>query len=108
MNCRISSKVKEAKVINFQVSVYKQKGTKVRHYSCDYLAREDSNCDDLKEQKAQFIFGIAQASHIQILVNIYLRVCVGTWNVGGKLPPDDLDIDDWLGINELADIYVLR
>ncbi|KAG5098048.1 hypothetical protein JHK82_047902 [Glycine max] len=36
-----------------------------------------------------------------------LRVCVGTWNVGGKLPPDDLDIDDWLGINELADIYVL-
>uniref|UniRef100_I1MP27 Inositol polyphosphate-related phosphatase domain-containing protein n=1 Tax=Glycine max TaxID=3847 RepID=I1MP27_SOYBN len=36
-----------------------------------------------------------------------LRVCVGTWNVGGKLPPDDLDIDDWLGINEPADIYVL-
>ncbi|KAG4952359.1 hypothetical protein JHK85_046226 [Glycine max] len=25
----------------------------------------------------------------------------------GKLPPDDLDIDDWLGINEPADIYVL-
>ncbi|KAL2334971.1 hypothetical protein Fmac_016184 [Flemingia macrophylla] len=36
-----------------------------------------------------------------------LRICVGTWNVGGKLPPDDLDIDDWLGINEPADIYVL-
>ncbi|KAL2995294.1 hypothetical protein AAZX31_10G209300 [Glycine max] len=36
-----------------------------------------------------------------------LRVCVGTWNVGGKLPSDDLDIDDWLGINEPADIYVL-
>ncbi|KAI4352774.1 hypothetical protein L6164_006994 [Bauhinia variegata] len=36
-----------------------------------------------------------------------LRICVGTWNVGGKLPPDDVDIDDWLGINEPADIYVL-
>ncbi|KAF7820329.1 Type IV inositol polyphosphate 5-phosphatase 3 [Senna tora] len=36
-----------------------------------------------------------------------LRVCVGTWNVGGKLPPDDLDIDGWLGINDPADIYVL-
>ncbi|KAL1357783.1 hypothetical protein HN51_009653 [Arachis hypogaea] len=36
-----------------------------------------------------------------------LRICVGTWNVGGKLPPDDLDIDDWLGVNEPADIYVL-
>lgn len=36
-----------------------------------------------------------------------LRVCVGTWNVGGRLPPDDLDIDEWLGVNEPADIYVL-
>ncbi|KAE8728310.1 DNAse I-like superfamily protein isoform 2 [Hibiscus syriacus] len=36
-----------------------------------------------------------------------LRICVGTWNVGGKVPPDDLDIDDWLSINESADIYVL-
>ncbi|KAL5846117.1 hypothetical protein ACOSQ3_009641 [Xanthoceras sorbifolium] len=36
-----------------------------------------------------------------------LRIRVGTWNVGGKLPPDDLDIDDWIDINEPADIYVL-
>ncbi|XP_050214637.1 type IV inositol polyphosphate 5-phosphatase 3 isoform X2 [Mercurialis annua] len=34
------------------------------------------------------------------------RICVGTWNVGGKLPPDDLDIDDWIDINDPADIYV--
>ncbi|XP_075640596.1 type IV inositol polyphosphate 5-phosphatase 3 isoform X3 [Castanea sativa] len=36
-----------------------------------------------------------------------LRICVGTWNVGGKLPPDNLDIDDWLEIDEPADIYVI-
>ncbi|KAK6940070.1 hypothetical protein RJ641_029601 [Dillenia turbinata] len=36
-----------------------------------------------------------------------IRVCVGTWNVGGKLPPDDLDIEDWIDVNESADIYVL-
>ncbi|XP_017981613.1 PREDICTED: type IV inositol polyphosphate 5-phosphatase 3 isoform X3 [Theobroma cacao] len=36
-----------------------------------------------------------------------IRVCVGTWNVGGKVPPDDLDIDDWIDINKPADIYVL-
>ncbi|XP_061368324.1 type IV inositol polyphosphate 5-phosphatase 3-like [Gastrolobium bilobum] len=36
-----------------------------------------------------------------------LRVCVGTWNVGGRLPPDDLDVDEWFGVNEPADIYVL-
>ncbi|EOY16869.1 DNAse I-like superfamily protein isoform 1 [Theobroma cacao] len=36
-----------------------------------------------------------------------IRVCVGTWNVGGKVLPDDLDIDDWIDINKPADIYVL-
>ncbi|KAF5467695.1 hypothetical protein F2P56_011926 [Juglans regia] len=43
----------------------------------------------------------------QYINNEEVRICVGTWNVGGKLPPDDLDIDDWLNINEPADIYVL-
>ncbi|XP_077245801.1 type I inositol polyphosphate 5-phosphatase 1-like isoform X2 [Tasmannia lanceolata] len=36
-----------------------------------------------------------------------IRIRVGTWNVGGRLPPDDLDINDWLDIEEPADIYVL-
>ncbi|PWZ33540.1 Type IV inositol polyphosphate 5-phosphatase 3 [Zea mays] len=39
-----------------------------------------------------------------------LRVCVGTWNAGGKAPPNDLDIAEWLGTGgdaEPADIYVL-
>ncbi|KAI4389223.1 hypothetical protein MLD38_001471 [Melastoma candidum] len=36
-----------------------------------------------------------------------LKIRVGTWNVGGKLPPDDLDIDDWIDICDPADIYVL-
>lgn len=36
-----------------------------------------------------------------------LRVCVGTWNVGGKVPSDDIDIDDWIGADEPADIYVI-
>nr|GFA40880.1 type IV inositol polyphosphate 5-phosphatase 3 isoform X2 [Tanacetum cinerariifolium] len=36
-----------------------------------------------------------------------LKVCVNTWNVGGKLPPEDLDIDDLLDVDNPADIYVL-
>ncbi|KAG8055630.1 hypothetical protein GUJ93_ZPchr0001g32306 [Zizania palustris] len=36
-----------------------------------------------------------------------LRVCVGTWNVAGRLPPNDLDIQEWLDMDEPADIYVL-
>ncbi|VFR00318.1 unnamed protein product [Cuscuta campestris] len=36
-----------------------------------------------------------------------IRVCAGTWNVGGEYPPDDLDLDDWLDVDKPADIYVL-
>ncbi|KAL0683156.1 hypothetical protein Bca4012_050004 [Brassica carinata] len=36
-----------------------------------------------------------------------MKVCVGTWNVGGTSPPSDLDIDDWIEINSPADIYVI-
>ncbi|KAG2626138.1 type IV inositol polyphosphate 5-phosphatase 3-like isoform X2 [Panicum virgatum] len=36
-----------------------------------------------------------------------LRVCAGTWNVGTKCPPSDLDIQEWLDIHDPADIYVL-
>ncbi|KAE9611369.1 putative inositol-polyphosphate 5-phosphatase [Lupinus albus] len=43
----------------------------------------------------------------QYINNKEVRICVGTWNVGGKLPTDDLDIEDWLGTNHPADIYVL-
>ncbi|KAJ0231982.1 Type IV inositol polyphosphate 5-phosphatase 3 [Hirschfeldia incana] len=43
----------------------------------------------------------------QYIDNKEIRVCVGTWNVGGTSPPFDLDIDDWIEINYPADIYVL-
>ncbi|CAL9180173.1 unnamed protein product [Musa hybrid cultivar] len=36
-----------------------------------------------------------------------LRVCVGTWNVGGQHPPEDLDVAEWLDTEEPADIYAL-
>jgi hypothetical protein len=35
------------------------------------------------------------------------RICAGTWNVGTKCPPSDLDIHEWLDIDEPADIYVI-
>ncbi|WVZ69079.1 hypothetical protein U9M48_017926, partial [Paspalum notatum var. saurae] len=35
------------------------------------------------------------------------KICAGTWNVAGRLPPDDLDIQEWLDMEEPADIYVL-
>ena len=35
------------------------------------------------------------------------RVTVGTWNVGGRIPLEDLEIDEWLHMKEPADMYVL-
>lgn len=36
-----------------------------------------------------------------------VRVTIGTWNVAGRLPYDDLEIDDWLCMKEPADIFIL-
>lgn len=38
---------------------------------------------------------------------VLCRVTIGTWNVGGRLPDEDLDIDDWLCNEESADVYIL-
>nr|XP_016504027.1 PREDICTED: type IV inositol polyphosphate 5-phosphatase 3-like isoform X2 [Nicotiana tabacum]XP_016504028.1 PREDICTED: type IV inositol polyphosphate 5-phosphatase 3-like isoform X2 [Nicotiana tabacum] len=36
-----------------------------------------------------------------------IKVCVGTWNVAGRFPSEDLELDSWLDVNEPADIYVI-
>ncbi|KAM7266471.1 hypothetical protein ACFE04_004368 [Oxalis oulophora] len=36
-----------------------------------------------------------------------IRICVGSWNVAGILPPDDLRIHNWIDIDHPADVYVL-
>ncbi|RLN19230.1 hypothetical protein C2845_PM02G09260 [Panicum miliaceum] len=54
----------------------------------------------LRRQKSE----ILRAQYIDVRE---LRICVGTWNVGTKCPPVDLDIQEWLDIDEPAHIYVL-
>lgn len=36
-----------------------------------------------------------------------IRVTVGTWNVAGRIPSDDLDIDEWLCTEEPSDMYII-
>ncbi|KAG0556610.1 hypothetical protein KC19_11G067000 [Ceratodon purpureus] len=43
----------------------------------------------------------------QFVVNNEYKIAVGTWNVGGLLPPDDINLDGFLDSSDPADIYVL-
>uniref|UniRef100_A0A0D9V4Z0 Inositol polyphosphate-related phosphatase domain-containing protein n=1 Tax=Leersia perrieri TaxID=77586 RepID=A0A0D9V4Z0_9ORYZ len=49
----------------------------------------------------------SQMEDVPHRLNRRRKVCVGTWNVAGRHPPDDLDIQEWLDMEEPADIYVL-
>ncbi|KAJ8460339.1 hypothetical protein OPV22_033265 [Ensete ventricosum] len=41
------------------------------------------------------------------ITNKDVRVMVGTWNVAGRFPEEDLELDEWLNTKEPADMYVL-
>nr|VDC71566.1 unnamed protein product [Brassica rapa] len=49
----------------------------------------------------------SETFRVQYIDTQAVRICAGTWNVGGTVPPADLDIDGWLDTLEPADIYVL-
>ncbi|ESQ33387.1 hypothetical protein EUTSA_v10007233mg [Eutrema salsugineum] len=49
----------------------------------------------------------SETFRVQYMFTQAIRICAGTWNVGGRVPPADLDIDGWLDTVEPADIYVL-
>lgn len=41
------------------------------------------------------------------MLSLLSRILVATWNVGGKSPPNCLNLEDWLHVSPPADIYVL-
>lgn len=51
--------------------------------------------------------GKSETMRAQYIDTKEIKILVGTWNVGGNVPPNDLDIEDWLGKQEQADMYVL-
>lgn len=51
--------------------------------------------------------GISETPRCQYINKKEVRVTIGTWNVAGRPPCDGLEIDDWLGMKEPADIYIL-
>ncbi|KAL1165475.1 hypothetical protein V6Z11_A06G131200 [Gossypium hirsutum] len=68
--------------------------------------REEDPQPDLNDCLPRLRRRNSETFRAQYISTKELRICVGTWNVGGTVPPDDLDIDDWIDIDEPADIYV--
>ncbi|KAM3270934.1 type I inositol polyphosphate 5-phosphatase 2 [Capsicum chacoense] len=51
--------------------------------------------------------GKSETLRVQYINTKEVRVTIGTWNVAGRLPDEDLEIDEWLCMNEPADMYIL-
>ncbi|KAL2322924.1 hypothetical protein Fmac_027303 [Flemingia macrophylla] len=64
----------------------------------------DASC---KGNKMRHRRGKSETLRVQYINTKEVRVTIGTWNVAGRLPCKDLDIEDWLCTNEPADIYII-
>ncbi|KAJ6706011.1 TYPE I INOSITOL POLYPHOSPHATE 5-PHOSPHATASE 2 [Salix purpurea] len=51
--------------------------------------------------------GKSETLRVQYINTKDVRVTIGTWNVAGRLPDEDLDIDCWLCTEESADVYII-
>ncbi|KAL3619404.1 hypothetical protein CASFOL_036974 [Castilleja foliolosa] len=51
--------------------------------------------------------GKSETLRLQYISTKDVRVTIGTWNVAGRLPDDNLEIDEWLCMQEPADMYIL-
>ncbi|KAF3336517.1 Type IV [Carex littledalei] len=72
------------------------------------LNDEERRLTDLRaETTGNRIGGIPSRMRRRKSETLRAQICAGTWNVGGRIPPDDLDLSDWLDMSEAADIYVL-
>lgn len=49
----------------------------------------------------------SESLRVNYISNKDVRVMIGTWNVAGRVPSDDLRLDEWLCTQEPADLYVL-
>ncbi|KAJ8774483.1 hypothetical protein K2173_016929 [Erythroxylum novogranatense] len=49
----------------------------------------------------------SETLRVQYIKTEELRVRICTWNVAGRIPGEDLEIDDWLCTEEPADMYII-
>ncbi|CAL9750622.1 unnamed protein product [Musa acuminata subsp. burmannicoides] len=49
----------------------------------------------------------SETLRVNYITNKDVRVMIGTWNVAGRLPLQDLELEEWLDTDQPADMYVL-
>ncbi|CAL0331736.1 unnamed protein product [Lupinus luteus] len=64
----------------------------------------DASC---KGYKISHRRGKSETLRAQYINTKEVRVAIGTWNVAGKHPHEDLEIDEWICAEDQADIYIL-
>ncbi|XP_057528878.1 type I inositol polyphosphate 5-phosphatase 5 [Amaranthus tricolor] len=52
-------------------------------------------------------FDLSLASCTPVMESLDYRIFVGTWNVGGRTPTNELNLDDFLHVEGSSDIYVV-
>ncbi|KAI4327243.1 hypothetical protein L6164_019728 [Bauhinia variegata] len=60
-----------------------------------------------KGSKVRHRRGKSETLRAQYINTKEVRVTIGTWNVAGRRPCEDLEIDDWICTEEPTDIYIL-
>ncbi|KAI9089147.1 hypothetical protein K1719_029426 [Acacia pycnantha] len=60
-----------------------------------------------KGYKTRHRRGKSETLRVQYIDKKEIRVTVATWNVAGRVPSEDLEIDDWLCTDEPADMYII-
>ncbi|XP_004511772.1 type I inositol polyphosphate 5-phosphatase 2-like [Cicer arietinum] len=65
-----------------------------------------SGKDSLKGYKTRHKRGKSETLRAQYINTKEVRVAIGTWNVAGRHPSEDLEIDDWICTEEPSDIYI--
>ncbi|CAI8609460.1 unnamed protein product [Vicia faba] len=66
---------------------------------------DDTSCKDYKTRRHKR--GKSETLRVQYINTKEVRVTIGTWNVAGVPPCNDLDIEDWLCTKKPADIYII-
>ncbi|KAL0352490.1 UNVERIFIED_CONTAM: Type IV inositol polyphosphate 5-phosphatase 3 [Sesamum calycinum] len=79
----------------------------IANSNSDYSADTDSDSDSDTDALPRLRRRNSETFRAQYINKKEIKICAATWNVGGRVPPEDLDLDGWLDVDDPADIYVI-